>query len=194
MNKILLFAGLLCVAMSSCGTSDKSPKTDSINKELTKKELTDSITHEENVMRTSKTFIPQQALSAMRLYIEFANKYPEDTMAPEYLFRASDIAQGTGNYEDATQYLEKIIDQYTGYNKYPDALFAAALIYDQYLENVGHGADHARELYGFLIEKYPTTYYAEQAKVLLDFVGKPDSVYDNYIEEKMKEQEKSSAQ
>lgn len=192
MNRILLAAALIGIGLSSCGTSEQQAATDSVQKvELTKKQLSDSIAHEENVMRTSKTYIPQQAMSAMRLYIEYANKYPDDTLTPEYLFRASDIAQGTGNYEDATQYLEKIIDHYTGYNKYPDAVFAAALIYDQYLEKVGHGADRARELYGFLIEKYPTTNYAEQAKVLVDFVGKPDSVYDNYIEAKMKEQENS---
>lgn len=189
MNKILLFVtAIVLFAMTSCGNeAGPADATDSTpSEELTKEQLVDSIQKEETKMRSSQDFDPRQAMSALRLYTEYCNRYPDDTATAEYLFRASDIAQGTGNYQQAAELLETILEKHPGYRNYVDACFSAALVYDNYLENVNRGADRAIELYDFIIEKYPNSYYAEQAKVLKTYVGKPDSVYYNDLREKMK--------
>lgn len=190
MIRVLICIAALCIlSLSACGDSSQPKKTDTLKPgEITKEQLLDSINKEQAKMSASKTYVPQQAMGALRLYIEFSNRFPQDTMTPEFLFRASDIAQGIGDYQQAADLLEKIIDQYPGYNKYADACFTAALVYDDHLEKVNFGADRAIQLYNYVIEKYPNTYYAESAKTLKEFVGKPDSVYDNYIEEQMKKQ------
>lgn len=192
MKKLVLIgaAGIAMMLAPACG--EKNPhgdqKADSVKtEELTKEQLLDSIHAQETRMGKSKTYDPAEALGAMRLYVEYSNRFPKDTMTAEYLFRASDIAQGTGNYQQAAQYLEIILDQHTGYRNYPDACFAAALVYDNYLENVNDGATRAIEIYDFIIEKYPTSYYAEQAKVLKTYVGKPDSVFYKDIEAKARQ-------
>jgi TolA-binding protein len=135
-------------------------------------------------MSKSQSFDQNQAMTAMRMYVEYSTKYPKDSLTPEYLFRASDIAQGTGNYQQAAEYLETILDQHTMYPKYPDVLFSAALVYDNYLENVNHGDDRAMQLYDLIIAKYPESNYAEQSKVLKTYVGKPDSVFYNDVRRK----------
>lgn len=173
--------------LHSCGDHSQTPAGDTLKQGgVTKEQLLDSINQEQAKMSASKTYVPQQAMGALRLYLDYSNRFPEDTMTPEFLFRASDIAQGLGNYQQAADLLEKIIEQYPGYNKYADACFTAALIYDDHLEKVNFGADRAIQLYDYVIEKYPNTYYAESAKTLKEYVGKPDSVYDKYIEEQMK--------
>jgi TolA-binding protein len=191
MKKIVLIgtAGIAMMFASACG--EKNPHGDvkadtAATTQLTKEQLLDSIHGQETRMSKSKTYDPAEALGAMRLYVEYSNRFPKDTMTAEYLFRASDIAQGTGNYQQAAEYLEIILSEHTGYRNYPDACFAAALVYDNYLENVNDGATRAVEIYDFIIEKYPTSYYAEQAKVLKTYIGKPDSVFYNDIEAKMK--------
>lgn len=135
-------------------------------------------------MGKSQTFDQKQAMDALRMYVEYATKYPDDSLTPEYLFRASDIAQGTGNYQQAAEYLETILSKHTTYPKYADVLFSAALVYDNYLEHVNHGDDRAVQLYDLIIEKYPNSNYAEQSKVLKTYVGKPDSVFYNDVRRK----------
>ncbi len=135
-------------------------------------------------MASSKMFNQNEAMEAMRMYVEFSTKYPNDSLTPEYLFRAADIAQGTGNYEQAAEYLETILEKHTMYVKYQDVLFSAALVYDNYLENVNHGDERAIQLYDLIINKYPGSNYAEQSKTLKTYVGKPDSVFYNDIRRK----------
>lgn len=171
----------------SCGESTHSDGSDTLpNGQLTRDQLVDSISKEEAKMRASKVYVPQQAMTALRLYTEFFTRFPNDTLTPEYLFLASNIAQGLGNYQQAAEFLETIIEKHPGFRKYPDAVFSAALLYDDHLEKVNFGADRAIQLYDYVIQKYPNTSYAESAKTLKEFVGKPDSVYDNYIMEQMK--------
>lgn len=176
-------------AMTSCGNSDGNANNDSLGDTLTKQQLLDSIRNEESKMRASQEFVPQKAMGALRLYMDYANRFPNDSMTPEYLFRASDIALGLGEYQQQVDLLEIILDQHEYYDQYDAVCFAAALTYDQHLEKVNFGGDRAIQLYEYVIEKYPQSSYAEASKTLKEFVGKPDSVYDNFIKEQMRKQD-----
>ncbi len=186
----ICFGFIAALFFGSCGDASQQPSADSLkDSQITKEQLLDSINKEETKMRASKTYVPQQAMSALRLYIEFTNRFPDDTMTAEYLFRASDIASGLGNYQQQVDFLETIIENHPEYDQYDAVCFSAALTYDDHLENVNFGADRAIQLYDYVIEKYPNSSYAESAKTLKEFVGKPDSVYDNYLREQMKANE-----
>lgn len=192
MKKTLLFLALAGFTLfTACGDSSNTANADSLKAASEgRQKCIDDILAAEKAMANSKEYDSKLALEALRAYNTFFTKYPKDTLAAEYLFKASDIAQGTGNYQQAAIYLETILDQHTGYNKYPDALFAAAHVYDEYLENVNNGANRAVELYDFIMEKYPSSPYAEQSRILKQYVGKPDSVLINDIMRKAQEQEK----
>lgn len=179
MNKIIIVtAALASSLLFSCGNGNgTSPENDSVAMAaIARKMYLAEIDSAETIMRGAKTYDSKLALSALRAYNDFCVKYPDDSLTAEYLFRASDIAQGTGNYQQAAIYLETILANHTGYAKYSDACFAAAFVYDEYLEKVNDGAARARELYDFIIAKYPNTNYAEQSKVLKEYVGKENSV------------------
>lgn len=179
MNKLtLILSAIAILTFSSCGNDSADVKNDTQAMMVAK---IDSIYVS---MGKSQTYNQNEAMNALRLYVEYATKYPNDSLTAEYLFRASDIAQGTGNYQQAAEYLETILEKHTMYTKYPDVLFSAALVYDNYLENVNHGDDRAIQLYDVIIAKYPESNYAEQSKVLKTYVGKPDSVFYNDIRRK----------
>jgi TolA-binding protein len=176
----------ICVfAFSSCQTPEEKvaekKKEDSLTKEAAKGKYLAAIDSAEKVMRASKTYDPRLAVATLKAYNDFTVTFPHDSMTAEYLFRAADLAQGSTNYEQAAAYLEVILDQHKDYKKYPDACFVAAFVYDTYLENVNHGGDRAKQLYQFIIDHYPTTSYAEQSKVLIKYIGLPDSVMVNDI-------------
>ena len=191
MKKIIFaIVAATIVTLMSCGDSQQNPHGDTAV-ELTREQRVDSSSKEEAKMRASQNYAPQQAMSALRLYTEFANRFPKDTMTAEYLFRASDIAMGLGDYQQQVDLLEIIIDQHTGYDQYDAACFSAAMTYDEHFEKVNFGADRAIQLYEFVIANYPNSSYAKAAETLKEFVGKPDSVYENYI---MGQLEKNNSQ
>lgn len=180
MKQLIIATGALSLFLATaCG--DNKP-TD--NKPDTHAMMIAKIDSVYKAMGASTTFDQRQAMDAMRMYVEFSSKYPKDSLTAEYLFRASDIAQGSGNYQQAAEFLETILQEHTMYTKYPDAMFSAALVYDNFLENVNHGDDRAIQLYDAIINKYPQSNYAEQSKVLKMYVGKPDSVFYNDVKRK----------
>jgi TolA-binding protein len=180
MKNLILFLSTITIAtFTSCGGGDSTDTK--VDTQAMMAAKIDSIYVS---MGKSQTFDQAIAMNAMRMYVEYATKYPNDSLTPEYLFRASDIAQGSGNYQQAAEFLETILEKHTTYTKYPDVLFSAALVYDNYLENVNHGDERAIQLYDVIIAKYPESNYAEQSKVLKTYVGKPDSVFYNDIRRK----------
>jgi outer membrane protein assembly factor BamD (BamD/ComL family) len=179
MNKLTLFLSAVTIALSSCGGGGSADvKTDSQAMMAAK---IDSIYA---AMGKKQMFDQAEAMNALRLYVEYSTKYPNDSLTPEYLFRASDIAQGTGNYQQAVEFLETILAKHPTFHNYEAAMFSAAMIYDDHLEQVNHGDERALQLYDELIQKYPSSSYAEQSKILKTYVGKPDSVFFNDVRRK----------
>lgn len=179
---VAVLSAITVITFSSCGSGNGGP-SDSVKNDSHAILIT-KIEAERTRMSESKTYNPQDGLNALRMYVDFVNKYPDDSLTPEYLFTASDLATGTGNYQQAADFLETILAKHTTYEKYEDAMFAAALLYDSYLENVNHGGDRAIQLYEQIEAKYPNSYYSEQSKVLKTYVGKPDSVFFNDVRRK----------
>jgi len=193
-NFLALSGVVITLLLASCGNgSTDAPASDSATMALHARSMyLAEIDTAEQAMRGSKTFDSKLAIEALRAYNDFCVKYPKDSLTPEYLFRASDIAQGTGNYQQAAIYLETILANHTEYPKYSDACFAAAFVYDEYLEKVNDGGERAKELYDFIITKYPSSPYAEQSKVLKQYVGKDNNELYEDIRKKADSVEKNN--
>jgi hypothetical protein len=173
------------ISFSSCGTSvspdQEKAKQDSITKLASREKYVKAITDAEAAMRKTQVYDQKLAMAALKAYNDFTVTFPDDSMTAEYLFLASDLAEGARNYQQEAVYLETIIDKHKNFDKYPDAVFKAAYVYDTYLEDVNHGGDRAKQLYQFVISNYPNTHEASDAKVLIQYLGKPDSVLINDI-------------
>ena len=100
------------------------------------------------------------------LYLNFSDKYPTDSLAPVYLFKAADIQSNLLHTERAISLFNRVIDSYPDFEEVPMCYFLIGNAYelnDQY--------DEARAAYQLFIDKYPDHFMAEQTRIMLPRVG-----------------------
>lgn len=110
----------------------------------------------------------KKAMDLVQLYLSYAEKNPDDTLSPTYLFKAADITMNLGDPGKAIGIYNKIIYTYPDYPKLPECHFLVAYIYENFLQNYGK----ATELYEQFIQKYPDNEFADDAEMSIKNMGK----------------------
>lgn len=110
----------------------------------------------------------------------FVEKFPEDSMCAEYLFRISDLSRGMGDYKKAIESLNKICKEYPAFNKIPECLFLQGYYYQDFFGDTVQ----AKNYYNELISKYPTHAFADDAHALMNMFGKSEQDIIKSFEEK----------
>jgi tetratricopeptide (TPR) repeat protein len=129
----------------------------------------DSITIIEQEAFTESGMIdPQMVNNLTQAYIDFADQFPEDSLAPEYIFKAGDIFMNTNRSNNAIKMYNRIIEDYSDYRKSPEALFLKGYVYEN---NLGR-LDQARAIYEEFLGKYPDNDFAKDAEISLKYLGK----------------------
>ncbi len=114
------------------------------------------------------------------IYVGFTDEFPEDTLAPDYLFKAGDISMNTNRSRQAIRYYNRIITDYPDYKKTPEAMFLKGYVYEN---NLGR-LDKAKEIYEAFLELYPDNEFADDAEVSLRFLGKsPEELIEIFQQE-----------
>jgi tetratricopeptide (TPR) repeat protein len=101
-------------------------------------------------------------------YLGYANSYPQDSLAADYIFKAADVAMTTNRSNQAITLYQRIREEYPNYRKVPEALFLEAYVYENYLGRL----DKAKALYEEFLEKYPDNDFADDAEISLKYLGK----------------------
>ncbi|MCD6367195.1 MAG: tetratricopeptide repeat protein [Bacteroidales bacterium] len=117
---------------------------------------------------SSQTIKPGVAMETMIAYARFAHDFPTDSLSPEYLFKAAEIARALHNGQEAVLYYDKICTDYPNYEKTPTSLFLKAFTY----ENILKDTVNAKVGYQEFIEKYPNNQFADDAQYSLKYLGK----------------------
>lgn len=103
----------------------------------------------------------------------FAKDYPQDTLAPELLFKAGDMARGAREFGKAIHLWGLVWRNYGDHPKAPMALFLQGFTFDSDLRD----SKVASKYYNDFLQKYPNDPLAEQVKQLLDVVDvKPEDL------------------
>lgn len=111
-----------------------------------------------------------KANDAIKLYTDFALYFPKDTLSPEYLFKAGEVATASKKYKRALEQYETILSKYPDYKHYKETMYLKAFLLDNFLND-----DAAAKLvYEEVISKYPNTNYAKDARSAIDNLGKTD--------------------
>jgi tetratricopeptide (TPR) repeat protein len=106
------------------------------------------------------------ALSAVKAYEVFVYKYPEDSLAPGYLFKTAQISEAMlGDKAKAVNVYQKIYDGYPDYSNRPMMLFYQA----NSLHDLGDTANAVNQLKLF-IARYPDHEFRDDAENLIDFI------------------------
>jgi len=104
----------------------------------------------------------------INLYIDFADKYPDDVKAPVFLYSAANVSMNLMDSQKAIELFDRLMAEYPDYEKVPECLFMKAFIYDNNLQDY----DKAKEVYLEFLEKYPDDEFADDARASIDNLGK----------------------
>jgi outer membrane protein assembly factor BamD (BamD/ComL family) len=164
----LLFAGLMVIILM---TACKSPRDKSI----------DGIAATEQEVFSENGMIDRNRVDELiDAYVGFADEFPEDALAPDYLFKAGDISMNTNRSRQAIRYYDRIINDYPDYKKTPEAMFLKGYVYEN---NLGR-LDKAKEIYEAFLQLYPDNEFADDAEVSLRFLGKsPEELIEIFQQE-----------
>ena len=132
---------------------------------------------EKEVFDTTKSVNYGVAINLMVLYSRYANTYPEDSLSPEFLYKAAEIARGAGDGRNAVRYFKLLLDKYPNYPKRAASIFMLAFTY----ENLLNDTANARKYYTEFIDKYPKHELADDARQLLKYLGKsPEEIVKSF--------------
>ncbi|MCF0207070.1 MAG: tetratricopeptide repeat protein [Bacteroidales bacterium] len=171
MKRIALFAFICIFTFIATGCKEKSEQT-LIYEDITKKEA-------ELYKNKTEAIDIEKGKEMVSLYASYAEKFPADTLAAEYLFRASEICENINQPNNAVRYLTQIEDNYKNYRNYPTCIFRKAYIYENQLKNI----DKAREYYEKFTNDYPDHELAEAASSSLMLLGLSDEDLIKVIEQ-----------
>jgi len=159
-NFSLLFVGLTVIFLSGCSSVDRErEKMRSTITELEPWLYADTV----SALNTSK------ASELMGRFVSFAETYPTDSLSPEYLFKGAELAMNLKLPGRSLELYQMILNRYPDFEKAPYCLFMQAFIHENQLQQY----DVAKALYQQFIGQYPDHELAEDARVSVEFMGRP---------------------
>lgn len=122
---------------------------------------------EEGVKNSSK--VDSNEVSALlSAYQNFATRHSDDSLAPEYLYKAGGLAVGFGRGVQAVEIFENIIQAYPSYRNVPECCFMEAFAYENTIGNIAK----ANEYYNKFLDLYPDHELAKDASAAIKYLGK----------------------
>lgn len=114
---------------------------------------------------------------------ELVTRFPQDSLAPLYLFKAAELRHATGKWEEAITLWGKVDAKFRKYPRSPEALFMQGFV----AENDLHNRKQAVGFYQTFIEKYPQHPLNKDASVLMENLKK--GVSDQELIEQFEQQQ-----
>ncbi len=172
----------LALFCSCNNTETPSSSPDSILPQEIRKQNIARIKNLEKEMHKSVVLDNVTATLAIKAYDDFAKLFPEDSLAPDFLFKAGEITTATKQYPQSLMYYKNITTNYPK-NKLVDvSLYLQGVLLDNYLNDDAK----AKIIYEEVIAKYPTSQYANDAKAAINNLGKSDEELIKEFEKKNK--------
>lgn len=153
MKKTLLFPLVALVLSFGCG--EKTEKATDVASRI--KAMEDSVFE-------SLSFDQRKAQALLDVYKAYANTYPQDSLAPDYLFRAANLAKTMHEGEQGITLYDRIIKDYPSWKRLPDVYYLKAFTIDSDLDRKGE----AKTAYEEVIARYPDHAFAKDARAMID--------------------------
>ncbi|MBR3723859.1 MAG: tetratricopeptide repeat protein [Bacteroidales bacterium] len=121
---------------------------------------------EDSIFESAIAADPNTADELTKLYTAFADKYPDDTLAPQYLLKAAESQSNVIHTEKAIALFDRIINNYPDFEEIPICYFLKGNAYE-----LNSQYDEAKAAYQTFVEKYPDHYLADQTRYVISHVG-----------------------
>jgi TolA-binding protein len=165
--KAVFFTAIILSAIS-CGNEEKP--VEQPKKELPRQMFVDQIKRYEAEMHRSLQLDPNTATLAVKAYDDFYKNFPNDSLTPDFIFKAGEISTANLQYPQALMYYETITTKYPTFKLAPESLYLQAYLLDNFLNDEAK----AKVIYEQVITKYPDLPYANDAKAAIKNLGKSD--------------------
>lgn len=120
-----------------------------------------------------KSIDEQAVLVLLDRYESFANRFPSDSLAPEYLFKRAQFLQYMHFYTDCISAYQRIASEYPYHRHGAFSMFVQGFLYDSELQIT----DSARLYYQAFLKQHPRHPLAKDVDLLLIQLGKsPDEL------------------
>ena len=118
----------------------------------------------EALMNADTALVPNfhRADSLIKMYLLYADQYQDDTLSPDYLFKAGELCVGVGRFDQAMDHFGRV-QRYPNYKRVASALFMQGFVAENHL----HNTDKAKECYEKFLKLYPDHALAGDARILL---------------------------
>lgn len=132
---------------------------------------------EDSVFESAIGADPEVADQLTKMYVDFADKYSNDTLAPEYLMKAGEVQSNVLHTQQAIALFDRVINNYPQFEDVPMCYFLKGNAYD-----LNCMYEQAKEAYQEYLNKYPTHFMAEQTRLMLPHVGQtPEEMFAEII-------------
>lgn len=110
----------------------------------------------------------RRGILLMRAYAEYGFRFGSYEQAPEFLYKAGEMAMAYELPVEAIRYLDQLYNEYKDFEKRPYALFLKAFI----VENQTRNYEEAERLYRKFIEEFPNHDMVDDAEYSIKNMGK----------------------
>ena len=130
--------------------------------------LQKDITQQESYFQNQENSIPStgKADTLIGMYLSYADQYQDDTLSPEYLFRAGDLSIGLGKFTQAQDLLGRV-ERYPNYQKLPQVTFLQGFVAENHMGDTATARVH----YERFLDKYPDHPLAKDARAAIEHMG-----------------------
>ncbi|MGC9331908.1 MAG: tetratricopeptide repeat protein [Bacteroidales bacterium] len=167
-RQYFIFFFFVVFLLSACNQKDRDsgtkPETTEQDAETvqSKEEMQKQIINREKVLHEDAELDVSIANDLILLYVSYASQFTQDSLVPEYLFRAAELAMNVDRPYDAVVYLQRIEKNYPGFDKIPWVVYLTGFIYDSMLNE-----DEIAEMYyDRFLDNWPDHARAEEVRML----------------------------
>ena len=119
----------------------------------------------------------KKAIELINLYTGFMEEYPDDSLSPEFLYKASDISMNLKRPVETIHLFDLLLTRYPDFDKTPTTLFLKAFVYEDQMYDL----ERAKKYYEEFLAKYPDSEFADDAEVSLRNLGKsPEELIEEF--------------
>jgi len=135
-----------------------------------RQQLLDEIKEKEAIVTKSyEDVLDKSTAESLRQdYLDFADEYPEDSLAPKFLHKAAELSLAIDMPKDAVSTLDTLITRYPDYKYLPDALFFKGFIQENHMKDMAA----AKKTYEDFLKRFPKHELSAQVAVTIENLGK----------------------
>ncbi|MBK7034789.1 MAG: hypothetical protein KBF42_01880 [Chitinophagales bacterium] len=144
-------------------------------------EISEASIEMDSVLRTNPVLSVEQRVMAEDLiqeYMEFANKYPEDSLAPQFIFKSAMLFHFIPFYDKELNTLELLAERYPESEYAPQALVTAARVSEENVNNIERSIKYLQQIK----DKYPESPYATNIDLQIEYAGDDEALLDAIME------------